>query len=275
MSYPMQTKPSVGFVEAGKLYFNNITNFSGRSRRSEYWMACLFLMVVSVVGGFLLCVVAAMLGEVGAFIVGAVTLVWSLVTTLASLSLCVRRLHDVGRSGWWYLLGLIPLGSIVLLVWCCTDSTEDNQWGPNPKWIRLDQGSFQNRGQQLQGQGGFGQGQRQIPEAIPATAPVSYCTLYLYAGPSAGKNIRLAVGKTVTVGRSGNCDVVLSEYSAVSGTHCQITVGSGFITITDLNSTNGTFVDGVRIQPRQAFTARNGAKVYLGNAICAIQVRFE
>ena len=97
----------------------------GRASRSEYWW---FLLFATVAGGVL-----EHLAE------GSGSL--SLVAGLASLVLlppqiCVtsRRLHDIGKSGWWYLVSFIPLvGGILLLVWCCTDSTEDNQWGPNPK----------------------------------------------------------------------------------------------------------------------------------------------
>ncbi|HSF34700.1 MAG TPA: DUF805 domain-containing protein [Nocardioides sp.] len=53
---------------------------------------------------------------------------------LPSLAVGVRRLHDTDRSGWWILIGLIPIiGWILLIVWFCTDSKPDNQYGPNPK----------------------------------------------------------------------------------------------------------------------------------------------
>lgn len=54
---------------------------------------------------------------------------------IPSLSICVRRLHDIGKSGWWYLFALLPLvGGILLMVLFCKDSTEANQWGPHPKY---------------------------------------------------------------------------------------------------------------------------------------------
>jgi uncharacterized membrane protein YhaH (DUF805 family) len=54
---------------------------------------------------------------------------------IPSIALVVRRLHDVGRSGWWYFIGLVPaIGSIILFVWMVTDSQPGaNAWGPNPK----------------------------------------------------------------------------------------------------------------------------------------------
>ena len=61
--------------------------------------------------------------------------VYALAIFIPSIAVCVRRLHDIGKSGWYYFIGLIPLvGGIILLVWFCTDSQlGENQWGANPK----------------------------------------------------------------------------------------------------------------------------------------------
>lgn len=119
--YQPQAKPSVGFVDAIKLFFSNYTNFSGRSRRSEYWYASLFNFLVSLVLSFIP--------------IPYLSSIWSLAVLIPGISLCVRRLHDVGKSGWWYLFNFLPIaGQIVLLVKFCTDSTPANQWGPNPKY---------------------------------------------------------------------------------------------------------------------------------------------
>jgi len=62
------------------------------------------------------------------------SLIFSLVLLIPSLSIGARRLHDIGRTGWWQLIGLIPLiGAIVLIVFFVLDSKEDNKYGPNPK----------------------------------------------------------------------------------------------------------------------------------------------
>lgn len=109
----------VSFIDAIKLFFIHYADFKGRSRRSEYWWAWLFTALVA---GVLSAIVPALSG------------VWSLAILVPSLAISVRRLHDIGKSGWWYLICLIPLvGSIILLVWSCKDSGPDNQWGPNPK----------------------------------------------------------------------------------------------------------------------------------------------
>ncbi|WP_227396005.1 DUF805 domain-containing protein [Jeotgalibacillus aurantiacus] len=103
----------------------NYVTFSGRARRKEFWMFNLinFLIVLA------LSVVELVL-EIPAFLSG----IYSLAIILPSLAVTVRRLHDIGKSGWWILISLVPLvGAIILLVFECLDSVPDNQYGPNPK----------------------------------------------------------------------------------------------------------------------------------------------
>ena len=111
----------MNIIEATKLFFTRYVDFNGRSRRSEYWWAYLAVVIISAV-------LTVVLGELA--------YIWSLATLVPQIAITIRRLHDIGKSGWFYLIGLIPLvGGIILLVWMCQDSTEDNQWGPNPKNI--------------------------------------------------------------------------------------------------------------------------------------------
>lgn len=118
--YSGEPKPSVGIVEATKLYFTRYADFNGRSRRSEYWWAALTIGI---------------LGTIAGAILGDLSWIWTLITLIPGLAICIRRLHDIGKSGWWYLFIFIPLvGQILLIIWLCKDSTEDNQWGPNPKY---------------------------------------------------------------------------------------------------------------------------------------------
>lgn len=104
----------------------NYVGFQGRARRKEYWMFVLFNIIISIVLGIIEAVIGT--NQVLSFI-------YSLAILLPSLAVSFRRLHDTGKSGWWLLIGLIPLiGSIILLVFFCTDSdANDNQYGPNPK----------------------------------------------------------------------------------------------------------------------------------------------
>jgi len=100
--------------------------FSGRARRTEYWMFLLVSFIISLVIQF----VEYILGSSG--ILGAV---YGLAVLLPSLAVSVRRLHDIGRSGWWLLIGLVPVvGVIVLIVFAVQDSQPGaNAYGPNPK----------------------------------------------------------------------------------------------------------------------------------------------
>ncbi len=115
-----EPKPSVNFIDAVKLFFTKYADFNTRSRRSEYWWSVLFCAVV---------------GSLATGILKDYAWIWSLVVLIPTIAISVRRLHDIGRPGTWYLLNLIPVvGSIILLVWYCQDSTGDNQWGSNPKY---------------------------------------------------------------------------------------------------------------------------------------------
>ncbi len=122
----------MSFTEAVTSVFSNYANFSGRARRSEYWYFTLFNLIVSAVLGILLNLTAgSFLGN----IVRATEIVYSLAVLVPSLAVVWRRLHDIGKSGAWYFIGLVPIvGFILLLVWFCKDSQpEVNQYGPCPK----------------------------------------------------------------------------------------------------------------------------------------------
>ncbi|MCL1080017.1 DUF805 domain-containing protein [Parashewanella spongiae] len=101
-------------------------DFTGRARRQEYWMYALVYVVLYVVIG----IVDSILGST------ILSIVFSLGLLLPSIAVAARRLHDTGRSGWWQLLGLIPIiGWIVLLIFYVQDSHEDNEYGSNPKSV--------------------------------------------------------------------------------------------------------------------------------------------
>ena len=101
-------------------------DFSGRARRREYWMFVLISFLISCG----LAVISAMANSLT-----FLSWIYSLAVLVPSLAVSVRRLHDIGRSGWWLLIGLIPLvGIIVLIVFFATEGQPgDNQYGPNPK----------------------------------------------------------------------------------------------------------------------------------------------
>ncbi|QJB68663.1 DUF805 domain-containing protein [Parasphingorhabdus halotolerans] len=119
--------------------------FSGRSQRKEYWMFVLFQVIVFIALGLL----AVMFGgfgdpttgeeiSAGAMVFIVILGLFALAMFIPNLAVQVRRLHDTDKSGWWILIGLIPIvnyiGSIVLLVFFCLEGTKgDNKFGTDPK----------------------------------------------------------------------------------------------------------------------------------------------
>ncbi len=113
----------------------NYANFNGRARRAEYWYFTL--------GNFIIMFIFYLIGFAGAFMNSTVLMAFgfgiygitALATLVPSIAVGVRRLHDIGKSGWYYLIGLIPLvGGIILLVWFFTDGNRfTNEYGEDPK----------------------------------------------------------------------------------------------------------------------------------------------
>ncbi len=108
---------NMDMLEACKLYWTKYADFEGRARRTEFWWSQLMVFVISLL------------------------LSWTFIVPLAmvipSLAITARRLHDIGKSGWWMLISLVPIaGSIVLLIWECKEGDIGrNQYGEDPKYI--------------------------------------------------------------------------------------------------------------------------------------------
>jgi uncharacterized membrane protein YhaH (DUF805 family) len=125
----------VTFADAVRTCLSKYADFTGRARRSEYWYFVLFEILVSIAAS----IIDAILGTRGTMGgTGVVGLLAGLALLLPGLAVTIRRLHDIGRSGWWWLISLIPIvGWIIILVWTCTDSQPGaNQYGASPKEIR-------------------------------------------------------------------------------------------------------------------------------------------
>jgi uncharacterized membrane protein YhaH (DUF805 family) len=107
-------------------------DFNGRARRTEFWM----FMLVSVIVGILLGLVdeVVFVGP-GLSTTGWLGTVYSIALIIPSLAVGARRLHDTGRSGWWLLIGVIPLiGAIALIVFFALEGQRSsNAYGPDPK----------------------------------------------------------------------------------------------------------------------------------------------
>ena len=125
------------FKMALKAFWSNYRNFKGRARRSEYWFIQLFLIVTNL--GAAVIDLALMDGDVDRFIAngggGIVGLIWIIATIVPALAVLIRRLHDTNRSGWWALIGFVPvIGTIVILVFTVSDSDQvENRYGSSPK----------------------------------------------------------------------------------------------------------------------------------------------
>ena len=104
----------MGFLEAIKTCFGEFMTFGGRARRSEFWWFYLLN-----------------------FIIGCIPFVgwiWGLIVLIPSIAVGIRRLHDTGRSGWWYLLVLVPLVNLLLIYFfICDSQAGSNEYGENPK----------------------------------------------------------------------------------------------------------------------------------------------
>lgn len=120
------------FSEAVRSAFSNYVTFSGRAARPEFWWWVLFVVllmaVTSIIDGLLVAPLlgfSAFQGEAGQ----PLGVIVSLAIFLPGLAIAIRRLHDTGRSGWWILIGLIPIiGALILLYWYVQPSQE----GSNP-----------------------------------------------------------------------------------------------------------------------------------------------
>lgn len=111
------------FGEAISDGFSKYATFSGRSSRSAYWWWTLFYVLI---------VIGASIVDAAIKTPAFVGLVW-LAFIIPNLAVLVRRLHDADHSGWWVLIGFIPLaGAIVLLIFACTASGPPNKYGDGP-----------------------------------------------------------------------------------------------------------------------------------------------
>lgn len=114
----------MSFTEAIQSGFDHYTTFNGRASRSAYWWWTLFAILASIVANIIDAAIGAPI----------LSLIVGLGLLLPGLSVAIRRLHDTNRSGWWILIGLIPIiGWIVLIVFYVQESDPgENQYGPPP-----------------------------------------------------------------------------------------------------------------------------------------------
>ncbi len=161
--HSLQGQPLLQFNQAVRSVFHQYTTFKGRARRSEFWWFVLFEFIVCFIASSLDAVIINFIYKKFGFLykgsVGILTLIVFLGLLLPGLAVLWRRLHDTGRSGWYYLMIFVPVilstvlsffstvGSIffgvlglvcgvILLAFCCLDSQPgENKYGSSPKYI--------------------------------------------------------------------------------------------------------------------------------------------
>jgi uncharacterized membrane protein YhaH (DUF805 family) len=124
-----------------KVMRDNYANFNGRARRKEYWMYTLIFTVLLIALMTIMFSVLSFSDETGietgpsVYLTVILVIVFLFAHFIPSIALTVRRLHDTGKSGWWYLIVFVPyLGNFVIFIFTLIDGDRgDNKYGSNPK----------------------------------------------------------------------------------------------------------------------------------------------
>ena len=124
-----------------KVMRDNYANFNGRARRKEYWMYTLIFTVLLIALMTIMFSVLSFSDETGiesgpgVYLTVILVIVFLFAHLIPSIALTVRRLHDTGKSGWWYLIVFVPyLGNFVIFIFTLIDGDRgDNKYGSNPK----------------------------------------------------------------------------------------------------------------------------------------------
>jgi len=123
----MATDHPTQFMDCVKTCFNKFAHFRGRARRPEFWYFVLFNFLVGLALNIVDGTIFGWGNDVAVF-----NPLYSLAVLVPSLAAGARRLHDTGRSGWWQLIGLIPIAGIIVLIvfWARRGESRPNQYGP-------------------------------------------------------------------------------------------------------------------------------------------------
>ena len=119
----------MNFIEAVESFFKNYATFTGRSSRSEYWYAFLFLIILGAGLGF----IEGFLGLFPYTEESVLAIIAQVFLLVPSIAIIARRFHDINMSGWWYLIAFTIIGLIPVIYWLCKAGDEDdNKYGSNP-----------------------------------------------------------------------------------------------------------------------------------------------
>ena len=137
----MEGAPRVRFFDACKKGISGFNDYNSRSRRSEYWFFALGVSICNIILGIILAIIQAITkNETITYIISGCFNM--LIFFLFGLPLSVRRLHDIGKSGYFMFLCLIPIiGELILIYFFVQDSDrEQNEYGPSPKYSNANSG---------------------------------------------------------------------------------------------------------------------------------------
>ena len=211
----------------------NYAQFNGRSRRKEYWYFMLFYH----------CVVFAF------SLLSVLTFGWILLQLflmamlIPSLAVTVRRLHDVGKSGAWILVGLVPIfGWVVMVIWLCQDRQPgSNRYGANHV-------------------------QQKVCDVQSVISERGMLAVKCLSGTLRGQIYRIG-SKGIVMGRAADCAIRFGDgVPGISSQHCCIRMEGGVPFLIDLNSRYGTWLEnGKRLPPDYPERLNVGSKFYLGS----------
>ena len=120
----------MNFQTSIKTCFEKYAVFSGRASRSEFW----FFLLFGLLGGIIAMIIDSMILGYSIEEDGPINLIFNILILLPSLAVGSRRLHDIGRSGWWQLIYITIIGIILLIVWFATiGSSKKNEYGAHIK----------------------------------------------------------------------------------------------------------------------------------------------
>ena len=273
---------------------NNYANWDGRATRKEYWLFFLTNVIVSFV-------IEAAAQLIGVPIIGNL---YGLAVTIPNICLGIRRLHDIGKSGYWYLIVLTGIGAFVLILFFCLDSQPgENKYGPNPKCIDIDDYDTGGSGGLIP-QRALDEGNEETAREkniIPADSLVDKdgdeetffledgeedtmileggaddeetMPLFAFEPPkpriclirnSDGERIELK-GSLFTIGSNpAKADYCITSNKKVSRNHATFYLNEGSFYIKD-NSKNGTFINGDKIKAEESVQVKDGDTIGLAD----------
>ncbi len=264
--------------------------FSGRARRKEFWFFVLFSTIISI----LLSVVDVMVGTYNTFSgTGLLSQLYSLAVFIPYIAVTVRRLHDINKSGWWIMMplgviiivgifaaivipsmgenaspvvgvfiGLVSLASMItMLVFLVTDSDQGpNKYGENPKNNMEPVFNIEKPLQQFQNNDPFATESRNNK---PVNTNIYTVTL-LGVGHRTPP-ITIALNTEIIVGRSANANIVIDN-KYISGQHLSLHLTqNNEVVVTDLGSSNGTYIQGIKLTPNANYTLHQNEHLVIGS----------